>query len=344
MRTGSSVKSLHDALLPADLERRRPMPPAPAESVTANHCPGQQKWWAHELSASSLASSDAGYTQQPWLPDEVSARCMLCAKPFHFWRWTHHCRDCGGLYCDACSSHRVEARAAEAPSLSLTTLRLCDTCAFSPSHPRHVGCKAPCACPRCMAPRSAAQLLYYAKAAVLELLAAPFCCFGFVWPYVGESTPTEPTRHALAARPPECRAPRAAYLMHIPAPTADPPRRRGLPISRAQARGAPPPPTRACAARASLPCRVWRTRVRSRRASVSSRPTRAGRPRAAAVAPARREAPRRPAARHAEHRARIHRRSRWFDVWSHFARSHYSLPRILSVGVRTRRRALLHEP
>jgi len=202
MRTGSSVKSLHDALLPADLERRRPMPPAPAESVTANHCPGQQKWWAHELSASSLASSDAGYTQQPWLPDEVSARCMLCAKPFHFWRWTHHCRDCGGLYCDACSSHRVEARAAEAPSLSLTTLRLCDTCAFSPSHPRHVGCKAPCACPRCMAPRSAAQLLYYAKAAVLELLAAPFCCFGFVWPYVGESTPTEPTRHALAARPP----------------------------------------------------------------------------------------------------------------------------------------------
>lgn len=183
MRTGTSVKSLNDALLPADLERRRPPPPAPAEQVTVNHCPGQQKWWGHELSASSLASSEGGYTQQPWLPDDISVRCMLCAKPFHVWRWTHHCRDCGGLYCDACSSHRVEARV-PAGSSSPTTLRLCDTCAFSPSHPRHVGCKAPCACPRCMAPQGAAQLLYYAKAAVFELLAAPFCCFGLVWPYI----------------------------------------------------------------------------------------------------------------------------------------------------------------
>lgn len=131
------------------------------------------QWWTHELSYSSLASNDEGYTQQvlpcplasvwtlatrpctmthrtslahalllqpwplnesssycitmccsssvaslcavrcphlsplpspvpqPWLPDEISSHCMLCERPFHLMRWTHHCRDCGGLFCHA---------------------------------------------------------------------------------------------------------------------------------------------------------------------------------------------------------------------------------------------------
>lgn len=70
---------------------------------------GGDGYWMHELSYSSLESSDSGYTQQPWLPDELCTDCMLCQQPFGLFRWTHHCRDCGGLYCSECSSHRVES-------------------------------------------------------------------------------------------------------------------------------------------------------------------------------------------------------------------------------------------
>ena len=195
-----SETGLQAALLTGDLEAQR----AGGIHSSSAAAPGAagEKWWAHELSCSSLASSDGGYTTQPWLPDEVSLHCMLCARPFHFWRWTHHCRDCGGLYCASCSSHRVEVRHAtsyrdafrrsahplshvrQAPGpngpLHVTALRLCDTCAFSPSHPEHFGCVAPCACPRCSRPRSLGQLIYLAKAALWDLICFPFCCPGWV--------------------------------------------------------------------------------------------------------------------------------------------------------------------
>ena len=58
--------------------------------------PKSDSYWMHELSYSSLESSDSGYTQQPWLPDDVSGHCMICAQKFTLFRWTHHCRDCGG--------------------------------------------------------------------------------------------------------------------------------------------------------------------------------------------------------------------------------------------------------
>ena len=203
IRTGQSVETgLHAALLATDLEaHRESVSGSSSQQAPAAADAKGEKWWAHELSCSSLASSDGGYTQQPWLPDDVSVHCMLCARPFHFWRWTHHCRDCGGLYCSSCSSHRVEVwhacrhpnalrRSAHLPShtwqapgpngaLHLTALRLCDTCAFSPSHPQHLGCVAPCACPRCSRPNSLGQLIYLAKAALWDLLCFPFCCTGW---------------------------------------------------------------------------------------------------------------------------------------------------------------------
>ena len=39
-------------------------------------------FWLHELSYSSLGSSDEGYTNQPWLPDELCANCMHCGQEF----------------------------------------------------------------------------------------------------------------------------------------------------------------------------------------------------------------------------------------------------------------------
>ena len=85
---------------------------------------------------SSLDSSDSGYTQQPWLPDEIAAHCMLCRRPFHLLRWTRHCRDCGGLFCKDCLSHRVLMQSTSRDKgTHEQALRVCDRCAFSPAYP-----------------------------------------------------------------------------------------------------------------------------------------------------------------------------------------------------------------
>lgn len=129
-------------------------------------------YWLHELSYSSLESNDSGYTQQPWLPDELCGHCMLCQQKFHLWRWTHHCRDCGGLYCAECSSHRV---ASELAPPAPRTLRVCDRCAFSASHPEHLGCERPLSCPRCSRPRTLRHVAIYAQVFLRQLLCCGLC-------------------------------------------------------------------------------------------------------------------------------------------------------------------------
>ena len=131
-------------------------------------------YWLHELSYSSLESTDSGYTQQPWLPDELCGHCMICQQRFHLWRWTHHCRDCGGLFCYECSSHRVPSDLAPpAPP----TLRVCDRCAFSTSHPVHLGCERPLSCSRCSLPRRLPHIIAYVQLFLRLLVCCAFCPF-----------------------------------------------------------------------------------------------------------------------------------------------------------------------
>ena len=42
-----------------------------------------------------------------WEPSEASHRCSSCATHFTFFVRKHHCRACGKIFCDACSSSRV---------------------------------------------------------------------------------------------------------------------------------------------------------------------------------------------------------------------------------------------
>mgnify|MGYP001070011766 CR=1 FL=1 len=45
-----------------------------------------------------------------WAADSSSVNCQACSKPFSFLvRSRHHCRVCGDLFCDACSSGAVLA-------------------------------------------------------------------------------------------------------------------------------------------------------------------------------------------------------------------------------------------
>ena len=51
-----------------------------------------------------------------WLPDKVVNNCLVCDVQFTFVRRKHHCRLCGGIFCNECSSHDVDGQ------------RACDIC------------------------------------------------------------------------------------------------------------------------------------------------------------------------------------------------------------------------
>lgn len=40
-----------------------------------------------------------------WTPNDASADCQICKRSFTWYRWRHHCRNCGKLVCHECSSH-----------------------------------------------------------------------------------------------------------------------------------------------------------------------------------------------------------------------------------------------
>lgn len=40
-----------------------------------------------------------------WVPDELVSVCTLCSLQFTFIRRKHHCRNCGQIFCNNCSSH-----------------------------------------------------------------------------------------------------------------------------------------------------------------------------------------------------------------------------------------------
>eukprot|EP01062_Namystynia_karyoxenos_P014725 TRINITY_DN15310_c0_g1_i2.p1 TRINITY_DN15310_c0_g1~~TRINITY_DN15310_c0_g1_i2.p1 ORF type:complete len:518 (+),score=96.91 TRINITY_DN15310_c0_g1_i2:86-1639(+) len=74
--------------------------------------------------AHSFDPTEKGY-EKGWRPDEDAAECAQCGQPFHFVRRRHHCRRCGEIFCNDCSSERhvPYGDANEEPQ------RVCDACA-----------------------------------------------------------------------------------------------------------------------------------------------------------------------------------------------------------------------
>ena len=73
-----------------------------------------------------------------WVPDSDAPACTSCAKRFTLFRRRHHCRACGQVFCDGCSSQRIDlgpAAPAEAirciPTASTQRFRACNDCAES---------------------------------------------------------------------------------------------------------------------------------------------------------------------------------------------------------------------
>uniref|UniRef100_A0A671QY09 RUN and FYVE domain containing 2 n=2 Tax=Sinocyclocheilus anshuiensis TaxID=1608454 RepID=A0A671QY09_9TELE len=59
---------------------------------------------------------------QIWLKDKDATHCKLCEKEFSISRRKHHCRNCGEIFCNACSDNELPLPASPKP------VRVCDTC------------------------------------------------------------------------------------------------------------------------------------------------------------------------------------------------------------------------
>lgn len=57
-----------------------------------------------------------------WEKDENVHICKLCNKDFNVARRKHHCRRCGGIYCNECSDNKMPLPSSSKP------VRVCDIC------------------------------------------------------------------------------------------------------------------------------------------------------------------------------------------------------------------------
>ena len=58
-----------------------------------------------------------------WVPDYYTSVCMRCGKRFSMLNRRHHCRRCGFVVCNNCSTQRTLL-----PDQASQPLRVCDTC------------------------------------------------------------------------------------------------------------------------------------------------------------------------------------------------------------------------
>lgn len=60
----------------------------------------------------------------PWVPDAMAPHCFGCSNQFTVIRRRHHCRACGGVFCNKCSSHSIPL-----PQFELNDpVRVCNRC------------------------------------------------------------------------------------------------------------------------------------------------------------------------------------------------------------------------
>jgi predicted RNA-binding Zn-ribbon protein involved in translation (DUF1610 family) len=59
-----------------------------------------------------------------WIQDSEAEACMRCGVTFTFTIRKHHCRNCGGVFCGRCTSHKLALL-----HLGLVDrVRVCDSC------------------------------------------------------------------------------------------------------------------------------------------------------------------------------------------------------------------------
>ncbi|EDO44969.1 predicted protein, partial [Nematostella vectensis] len=60
--------------------------------------------------------------EMKWTDDKEALNCQQCEQPFSLSRRKHHCRSCGGIFCQPCSSNTMPLPSSAKP------VRVCDSC------------------------------------------------------------------------------------------------------------------------------------------------------------------------------------------------------------------------
>ncbi|KAK6096423.1 hypothetical protein MT418_003258 [Batrachochytrium dendrobatidis] len=85
------LQALIDVLRAKDLQNQIQTPNTTSLSTSHSY-----RFWSHPTSISGI-----------WIKDSEASRCSNCSVNFTFTIRRHHCRRCGLVYCDQCSSRRV---------------------------------------------------------------------------------------------------------------------------------------------------------------------------------------------------------------------------------------------
>ena len=102
------------------VQKRGASPGAPA--VVIANSPARLLSRAAAASGIPMATASPSCRSPLWQPNRASKSCSGCEALFTFVRRRHHCRSCGLLFCNPCSSKRVDIEGY--PGLQ----RVCDAC------------------------------------------------------------------------------------------------------------------------------------------------------------------------------------------------------------------------
>ncbi|RTG81657.1 uncharacterized protein DC041_0006765, partial [Schistosoma bovis] len=61
-------------------------------------------------------------TNRQWTKDDEALTCFGCDREFSISTRRHHCRNCGGIFCQNCSSNRASTTFSKDP------VRVCQMC------------------------------------------------------------------------------------------------------------------------------------------------------------------------------------------------------------------------
>ena len=62
----------------------------------------------HNSTRAMIGPDGQPFLEPRWQPDEETENCSKCSRQFDFfWHRKHHCRHCGFIFCDSCSSNRA---------------------------------------------------------------------------------------------------------------------------------------------------------------------------------------------------------------------------------------------